>query len=138
MIASRLFMCLALGAGLFAWVVSIVGLIQHRAVWLMISGVCYAVQGEGVCVCVCEFCDANCLLNRLLLPTHTHTHTHTPYRCSTTNAYRTRLVCCGVSPWQPRLGVWSRLGWLSRLPPLLCLFLIHRRVAPSQAESCHI
>ena len=51
LIASRLFMCLALGAGLFAWVVSIVGLIQHRAVWLMISGVCYAVQGEGVCAC---------------------------------------------------------------------------------------
>ena len=77
LVASRLFMVLALGGGIVAWVTTIVALLQHRARWLVCSAVCYAIQGIGsvrnalslcafdafvscafssvCCVCVCRF-----------------------------------------------------------------------------------
>ena len=45
LIASRLFMVLALGGGIVAWVTTIVALLQHRARWLVCSAVCYTIQG---------------------------------------------------------------------------------------------
>ena len=45
LLAARFFMCLALVGGVAAWVISIVGLLQHRARWLLIAAISYGVQG---------------------------------------------------------------------------------------------
>ena len=53
-------MCLALVGGVAAWIISIVGLLQHRARWLLIAAGGYGIQGVSVftsylmCECVCE------------------------------------------------------------------------------------
>ena len=45
MMATRLFMVLALVAGLFSWVVTTVALLQHCPRWLFVSALCYGLQG---------------------------------------------------------------------------------------------
>lgn len=45
LLAARFFMCIALVGGVAAWILSIVGLLQHRARWLLIAAICYGVQG---------------------------------------------------------------------------------------------
>lgn len=39
-------MCLALIAGICAWVVSIIGLLQHKALWLLTATIAYGTQGN--------------------------------------------------------------------------------------------
>ena len=46
--AARLFMCLALITGVCAWVISIIGLLQHRALWLFLATLAYGLQGSYV------------------------------------------------------------------------------------------
>lgn len=41
-------MCLGLVGGVAAWIISIVGLLQHKARWLLIAAGCYGVQGVYV------------------------------------------------------------------------------------------
>ena len=61
LLAARFFMCIALVGGVAAWIISILGLLQHRARWLLIAAICYGVQGVFVCVCVCV-CVCTCVL----------------------------------------------------------------------------
>ena len=45
LISARFFMCLALIGGVMAWIISIIGLLQHRSRWLFAATVAYGVQG---------------------------------------------------------------------------------------------
>lgn len=45
LIAARLFMCVALMTGICAWIISIIGLIQHKPIWLFLAAIGYAIQG---------------------------------------------------------------------------------------------
>lgn len=46
LIAARLFMCVALMMGICAWIISIIGLLQHKHIWLFLATVGYAIQGN--------------------------------------------------------------------------------------------
>lgn len=51
LIAARFFMCLALVAGICAWVISIIGLLQHKALWLFLASGAYGLQSKfGKCI----------------------------------------------------------------------------------------
>jgi hypothetical protein len=62
LLSARFFMCLGLVGGVAAWIISIVGLLQHKARWLLIAAGCYGVQGVlwvfnfdvNACVKVCS------------------------------------------------------------------------------------
>ena len=46
LITTRVFMSAALGAGLCAWLVCILALVQRKARWLFVSAIVYTVQGK--------------------------------------------------------------------------------------------
>ena len=52
LLAARFFMCVSLVSGVFSWIISIIGLLQHKARWLLTAALCYTIQGQPLCFSV--------------------------------------------------------------------------------------